>query len=271
MVYDLAQGFAMHKQTAWAAVAVVVFALVGSGCSMATLGSARPIDSGESQFVLAPSFNRIGLSRSDRKGPQFEIGGRYGVTDDVDIGARLWLPLPGYTIDSRIALKKSASADSGLDISLNPGLMYIYAPGGDANDTALHFTTLQVAALFGIHLPGGRQVVVGPKVIDIISTDTSVSLGSTFNMVIVGSSLGYVWPVTRNLTIVPEIAAGVAVMGSVAEFGNDIGNNGNVLQFSLGFLFGGNKGPEVRCVEVPAAPVAPTAAPAAAATTPTSP
>ncbi len=231
-----------------------------SACSIATLGTARPVDSGETQFVLAPAFNRVGLSQSGRPGPQVEIGGRYGVTENVDIGARLWLPLPGYTLDSRIALRKAAQPDSGLDISLNPGVMYIYAPGGDTNGTALHFTTVQLAALFGIHLGGGRQIVVGPKVVDILSTDTSTDFGSTFNMVIVGSSLGLVWPVTRNLSVVPELSAGLAVSGAVKGFGNDIGNNGNVLQFSLGLLFGGTKGPEVRCVEVPIAPAAPPAA-----------
>ncbi|MBM4346003.1 MAG: hypothetical protein FJ100_21730 [Deltaproteobacteria bacterium] len=248
----------------WAEPALLwLVGIASAGCSMATLGTARPVDSGETQFVLAPAFNRVGLSRSARPGPQVEFGGRYGVTENVDVGARLWLPLPGYTIDSRIALRKAADRNSGLDISLNPGVMYIYAPGGDTNSTPLHFTTVQLAALFGIHLDGGRQVVIGPKIVDILSTDTATSFGSTFNMVIVGSSLAYVWPVTQNLTLVPELSAGVAVMGSVAGFGADIGNNGNVLQFSLGLLFGGNKPPEVRCVEVPPAP-APVATPAAA-------
>ncbi|MSQ82697.1 MAG: hypothetical protein EXR77_07235 [Myxococcales bacterium] len=227
-----------------------------SACSMATLGSAKPVDVGETQFVVAPAFSRIGLAKSARPGAQFEVGGRHGLTENVDIGARLWLPMPGYTLDSRIALKKAQAADKGLDVSLNPGLMYIYAPGGDTNASPLHFATIQLAVLFGIHMAGGKQLVIGPKLTDILSADTSTEFGSTFNMLIAGTSVGYVWPITRNFTLVPEVSVGMAVLGAVTGFGSDLGNNGNVLQFSLGMLFGGTKGPELRCVEVPVVPAA---------------
>lgn len=230
----------------WALVAAL------SGCSMATLGTAAPVDRGETQLLLAPGFMRVGLSGSVHPGPQLEVGGRHGITDRVDLGARLWLPLPGYVVDSRILLKRAASKDRGVDISLNPGLMYIYAPGGDNNSTPLHFTTVQMAALFGWRIGGGKQVVLAPKVSDIISVDPSTSFGSALNMVVGGASLGLVWPLWRGFALVPELAAGTVLSGSVSGFGSsDVGNNGNVLQFSLGMLFGGERAPEQRCVEVP--------------------
>lgn len=63
------------------ATILLLFGSLGSaGCSIATLSGARPIDKGETQVVIAPAFQRIGLSGSAQPGGQLEIGGRYGLT-----------------------------------------------------------------------------------------------------------------------------------------------------------------------------------------------
>lgn len=245
--------------TKWIFAAVAALTAMLSACSMATLSGARPVDKGETQVVVAPAFQRVGLTGSARPGGQVEVGGRYGLTDSMDLGVRLWLPLPGYLLDSRIALKRSPHKDRGLDIALNPGVAYIFVPGGDTNASPLHFVTSQVALLFGMHLGGGRQLVVGPKLIDIVSIDGS-TYGQTLNMVTLGATVGYVMPMTKTFSLVPEIGVGTLVAGGLTGFGADVGSAGNTLQVSLGLLFGGDKPPEQRCVEVPPLPDAATPA-----------
>lgn len=234
------------------AVAVGVTAL--SACSMATLGPARPIDPGETQVVVAPAAMRVGRGSKPYVGPQLELGGRVGLTDSVDLGARLWLPLPGYTFDSRIALRK-AKNNHGLDLALQPGLSYLYVPGGSDNDAPLHIGTVSLPLLIGWNLGGGNQVTVTPKLVDLIAVDTS-TYGQTAQLVTAGATVGFVWQVTRQFALVPEVGLGWLVLGSQAGFGTEFGVNGSAAQLSLGLLFGGHKEPAQTCVPTPE-PVSP--------------
>ena len=177
----------------------------------------------------------------------------------MDVGARLWLPLPGYLIDSRIAVVRSPHKDRGLDVALQPGVAYVYVPGGASNDSPLHVVTTQVGVLLGWRMAGGRQLVVAPKLVDILSLDRS-TYGQTLNMLTAGATVGYVLPLTAKVAIVPEIGFGAMVMGSLSGFGSDVGNAGNTLQLSLGLLFGGDRQPAQRCTPVPELPEAATPA-----------
>ena len=221
------------------------------GCSMATLGSARPVDVGETQLVVAPAIMRVARPGSPRTAPQFEIGGRYGLTKNVDVGARLWLPLPGYSLDSKVAIQRSASPDRGLDIAIQPGFAYIYAPGGETNDSPLHFVTTQLPLLFGWHFPHGRELIITPKIIDILSMDFS-TYGKMLNLVVVGASVGGILPITNTFALAPEIGFGSLILGSISGFGSDLGQAGTNLQISLGLLFGGKTQPALRCTPVSA-------------------
>lgn len=246
----------MHSRLSLRAVARLALPLLclSQGCSVATLGTARPVDPGTHQVVVAPSLVRIARGGAPYVGPQLEIGERYGLSKRADIGIRLWLPMPGYIVDSRISLRRAAG-DRGLDLALQPGTSYLYVPGGDANNSPLHVATFSLPLLAGYQFGKGRSVIVGAKLIDILAVDT-VDGFEPANILSVAATLGLVWPVTDNFSLAPEVGLGMALLGSLAGYGSDLGVAGSTLQFSLGLLFGGKAAPPVKCVPMPLDPSA---------------
>lgn len=230
-----------------AAVGIGLASMIASGCSIATLGTALPIDKGTSQVIVAPSAIRVNLSGKPYTGPQVEVGGRYGLSKSVDIGARLWLP--GYVVDSRIALRRAPNRARGLDIGLQPGVSYLYIPGGEADSSPLHIASASLPLLLGWNLGEGRQLVVAPKLIDVVSFSGSVN-GKAANLLTGAVTVGFIWPLSRNFALAPEVGLGKLLLGSVQGFGSDLWMSGMSGQVSLGFLFGGNAEPPVRCVAV---------------------
>ncbi len=225
----------------------VLLSLLGSGCSIATLGTALPIDQGTSQVIVAPSVVRVALSGKPYTGPQVELGGRYGISKNVDIGARIWLPLPGYALDTRIALRRSEDRERGFDMGLQPGVSYIYVPGGEADSSPLHIASATLPLLLGWNLGGGKQLVVAPKLIDVLSASSSAD-GKAANLLTVATTVGFIWPLTANFALAPEIGLGKLLLGTVQGFGSDLWMSGVSGQVSLGFLFGGHAQPLPRCV-----------------------
>jgi hypothetical protein len=226
---------------------IALLSVLHAGCSIATLGTALPIDPGTSQIVVAPSVVRVALSGKPYTGPQVELGGRYGVSKNVDIGARIWLPLPGYSLDSRIALLRSEDREHGFDIGLQPGVSYLYVPGGEADSSPLHIASATLPLLLGWNLGGGKQLVVAPKLIDVLSASGSVD-GKAANLLTMATTVGFIWPLTSNFSVAPEVGIGKLLLGSVQGFGSDLWMSGVSGQVSLGFLFGGHAQPPPRCV-----------------------
>ncbi len=229
---------------------LAALALGTTGCSIATLGTALPIDQGTSQVIVAPSVVRVALSGKPYTGPQVELGGRYGVSKNVDVGARIWLPLPGYSLDSRIALRRSEDREHGLDIGLQPGISYIYVPGGEADSSPLHIASATLPVLLGWNLGGGKQLVVAPKLIDVLSASSSVD-GKAANLLTVATTVGFIWPLTSNFSVAPEIGIGKLLLGSVQGFGSDLWMSGVSGQVSIGLLVGGHAQPPPRCTPEP--------------------
>lgn len=217
------------------------------GCSVATLGMARPVDIGTHQVVVAPAAVRIGLGRSPYVGPQLEIGERYGLSQRADIGVRLWLPMPGYVVDSRVALRRAANPDHGVDIALQPGTSYLYVPGGDANAAPIHFATLSLPLLVGYNFGRGKQVVAAAKLTDILAVD---GVDGAANIVTTAATLGLVWPLTDSISLAPELGVGTSIHGAIPGFGANLGVAGMTVQASLGLLLGGRAQPALRCVPV---------------------
>lgn len=222
-----------------------------SGCSIATLGTALPIDPGTTQIVVAPAVVRVSMSGKPYTGPQVELGGRYGISKNVDIGARVWLPMPGYAIDSRIALRRSEDRAWGFDMGLQPGASYIYVPGGEADSSPLHVASATLPLLLGWNMGEGRQLVVAPKLVDVLTASGSTD-GKVANLLTVATTVGFIWPLTANFSLAPEIGIGKLVMGTVEGFGSDWWMSGVSGQISIGMLFGGHAQAVPKCVpEVP--------------------
>lgn len=218
---------------------ILACASLTAGCpSMTTMGTARTLDAGETQFFVAPEYSRFSLGGEPLSEPTVEIGGRYGITDDVEVGARVWLP--GYAIDTKIALLRSESEETGWDISVAPALSYLGSMSGTAEGSGyeLHVTTLYLPLLMGYNLGGGNSVVLGARIADQIWT-TEDQADTTANLLYVGGSLSFVWKVADGIRIAPEVALAAPIVESVPGFGTDVGIGATLFQAGIAFLFGG--------------------------------
>ena len=132
-----------------------------AGCpSFTTMGTARTVKRDTTQTWVAPEFMGMTVDTGDGNEsfsvPQFELGMRRGVTDTVDVGAKLWLL--GMAIDAKFQLLRSPTGDSGIDLAISPGLGWLGFNDGDGN--GFNVVTGYASLPIGINLPGGSQFVL---------------------------------------------------------------------------------------------------------------
>jgi hypothetical protein len=223
--------------------ALVCSTVVTGGClSVASFQTADTNGRGNLQMSLEGS--RFGLrSGNDNVHlgvPVFNVAGRYGVTDDLDVGARV-----GMSGMEFMAKKRLFGKPGELSVALAPSV-----GGFPLGSTSLLMGQLPV--LIGIPL-GPHQLVLSPKlqfyqVSDSDSSETtasgavSVSSATLFN---VGTGVGFSLKVGDNFRILPEVSIVYPVLGA-----NDSNNgpsstvdltktNGAIYQAGVAFLFGG--------------------------------
>jgi len=227
---------------------MLLLGALASGCATyTTLGSARTIDEGTSQLYVAPELSRTKRFGKPLFSPQLELGARYGLTEDVELGLRLWLP--NASLGAKVQLHRSPSEHEGFDLALEPSVGYLGGFSGTATgegDT-LHVLTFGLPVLAGWNVGGGHQLVGSLRVIDQVWTGTDDST-MTANLVFLGGSVGFVFLATEGLRLVPEVGVGFPVVQTLSGFGSDVGFDGLSGQVGLAVLFGGDAPP-------PAAPV----------------
>ncbi|MEE2902717.1 MAG: hypothetical protein VYC39_10315 [Myxococcota bacterium] len=208
------------------------------GCpSTSTLKSARTLDKGKLRFAVAPEYSVFSLGGEPLQNPQIELAARYGLTDNIEIGAKLWLP--GLQADVKYALLRSEDMNSGWDLSINPGFGYIGGISGTATGEGsdLHILTFYLPFLAGYNLGGGNQIVLGPKLINqtwLTSEDNS----ETINLLYLGSSLGFVWKYSDGVRFIPEVSFGVPVLRTLTGVGTDASASGILFQAGVAVEFG---------------------------------
>ncbi|OJT26520.1 hypothetical protein BO221_00275 [Archangium sp. Cb G35] len=188
------------------------------GC--VSTGMARTVDPGKLQVSLSG-----GLQGNVSYIPQGELAVRYGVTERVDVGARLFLP--GAEVDARFALLRAPSLKSGVDVTLAPSLAYVLPMS--STTPGLVFPSLPL--LVGFNL-GGSQLVLGPRVGYVIKTGQSLTSQSFDGNIIVGSSLGLAIPIGQVFRIVPEVSL-------LHRAGRSLGSGETALHGGIGLVFGG--------------------------------
>lgn len=216
-----------------------------TGCpSFTTMGTARTIPEGNTQWYLQTGAVQLQGWTTDSAGmdedftlPAFEFGARHGITDDVEIGGKLWLL--GVELNSKFQLYRSPVAGSGVDLALAPALsFYPFSTENDQgkNETAI-LSWVHLPLLVGVNTgPMGSQLVIGPR---LSATVVSVE-GNTGALLWGGGSLGYSVVVRRNFRFLPEISVmyPFAVASSVRST-TDLAFRGVIVQAGLGFVFGG--------------------------------
>ncbi|WNG53949.1 hypothetical protein F0U59_03430 [Archangium gephyra] len=191
-----------------------------SGC--ASTGMARTLDPGHFQFSISPSaqavLNGRGSIGSDVPVPQLELGARYGVTERLDVGARVYFP--GAEADVRFGLLRAPSLRSGVDVTLAPSVNYVAFLSTNTQ------WTVSLPLLVGLNF-NGSQLTLGPRVSYILPSASGDS-GNTF---LVGTSVGYSVPLNPSTRFTTELA----VLVPPASFRSD----GVICRAGIGFTFGG--------------------------------
>ena len=219
-----------------ALAALLLAATLLAGCSFSTLTTASNLPEGEGQFFVAPGFTRFQRGSGEALlTPQVELGGRYAITDRVEVGGKIWLP--GVQIDTKIGLLGVHKDGSGFNLALDPAIGYLGGFEGtpDGGDT-LHIITMSLPVLIGWEF-GDHELTLGPRIIDQVWTGGGEST-MTANVVSLGMSMGFSIYVGRGVTIVPEFSYGAIVMQSLEDFGSHVGVNGTMMQAGVGFVFG---------------------------------
>ncbi|HEY1957512.1 MAG TPA: hypothetical protein VGH28_17960 [Polyangiaceae bacterium] len=220
-----------------------------TGCaSFSTFGLARTMNKGGIQGWVAPGGGGAVATATGATGgvgyPMLEGGVRYGVTDNVELGAKLGFD--GFTLQGKFGLVRSPSMDHGVNLSVAPQVGFIgfgasASGGGSSSSTFVGVLTAQLPILFGIDF-GGHELVFGPRVVDqVLFGDVGTSSGGggsgTANLLYVGGSIGFAIRVSPYVRIMPEVAVGVPVYESIADVGSSA-LGGLVFQGGIGFLFG---------------------------------
>lgn len=211
-----------------------------TGCpSFSTMGTARTLPKGRGQFFIAPGatvlqdFQQRDDGSSESFGlPSLEFGGRYGVTDRVELGGKIWML--GMEIDSKFALVRAETPDAGVDVALAPAVSFYPFRSGDTDATYAYF---HLPLLIGVNA-GGSQLVIGPRVSDLVIRGG----GENLNAVMLGGSLGYAWKLGDGFRLLPEVSLAYPI--HVTQGGTSstlsLEPKGAMIQASLGFLFGGD-------------------------------
>jgi hypothetical protein len=227
------------------ALPILPLALLAGCPSFSTMGTARTLPVGKTQFVVAPQaaytkeWSIAGLDRrSDVLFPQFELGIHHGVTEDVEVGAKAWIL--GFEVDTKVQLLRSPSDRSGIDLAIDPGIGYLgFTQAQSLSSTSLtasqNSLSLYLPLLVGFNLGDGSQLVLGPKLIDQVilpSSDTGAG-----NVLWGGASFGYAWRI-GNFQLLPEVTV-VYPMSVVQKTGATFNFSGIAAQAGVGLLFGG--------------------------------
>jgi hypothetical protein len=143
--------------------------LVMTGCpSLSTMQTPSTVPKGEVRFGIG--LEGVGYSETKSSGstdsvalPQFEFSARYGVTDDIDIAAKLYLL--GAEVGGKYQFLKG-----DFEAAVAPAVSYIsFSAGGDSFST----TYLHLPLLLGYKLSSSFELAFGPKLLYSIVSGTS--------------------------------------------------------------------------------------------------
>lgn len=195
-------------------IAVLLGAWVGLGASgCVSTGMARPVDKGSLQVSISGGAVNVGsLDTREELPPYFvsipqgDLNIRYGLTDRMDVGARLF-PVGG-AVDGRFALLRAPSLQRGIDLTLAPLILYSrHGKGGWGSEP---FMQLELPLLLGVNVRGS-QFVFGAKVGTYFGPEKLQS--DSFSPTL-GTSLGVAIPIVSWLRIMPEINVRVRPTGT---------------------------------------------------------
>lgn len=224
-------------------LALSVATLFLSGCAtIGTVQTAETNGAGRFQGAIEPAY--VGVVSAEGSGglAYFNLSGRYGVSERVDIGGRLGTS--GIELTAKFMLTDPSDL-SGPIVSIAPSAGGFFLTGGNASAGIFN---VQVPVLIGFPV-GEHQFILGPKFHSIFAGAGSrgdrggVFIGS------LGSSFGFSAKVGSQVRLLPEVAFVVPfiVSGATSDGGSETITrfaDGAIVQVSFGILFGGRPSDE---------------------------
>jgi hypothetical protein len=218
-------------------IAPLALATLGlAGCpSISMMGTARTIPEGTYQYYAGASYGVLQDFAVDEDGnpesmnvPSAELGIRYGVTDRIEVGAKIYGA--GAEANAKFQVTRSPSLDRGFDLAVAPALsIYPWSKGV--------FGWGHLAIPIGFNVGGGNQLVLAPRVAELLVT----SAEGTGNVFWAGASMGFVVKTgrTSRLRVMPEVSAIIPVSKKLpTDVEAKFALEGPVFQGGIGFLFG---------------------------------
>jgi hypothetical protein len=211
---------------------VALAAAFAGACAPATVQLARTNGQGNFQLGLEPGLLAGAAPETLEVIPSFNVAGRYGVSDRVDLGARIGTGT--YELQLKHLFTDPAATDA-IAIALAPSTTVLWS-GPDRLNGALWNT--RVPLLFGLPVGGGSELTFGPSaMLTVLGGDGSGGVGLS-----AGGQVGFAVRVADRFRIVPQIDLMAPVVGaSVASGESSLNPGGGALLFGaqLGFLVGG--------------------------------
>lgn len=228
----------MSRARIAAMAALVAF---GAGCaSQVGMGRATTLAKGGVRLGMALEGSVLSAQLTPTQpvpGPwaHMVLGTHVGVTDDVEVGGRLWgFALPGLfadiggALDTKVQLRRSPPGNRGLDVAAALSLSYTHPTLGGA---PWHVFGGTLPLLLGFNF-GRHQLVLGPRVADFVVTGYGQNAINAFYF---GASVGFHARFRETFDFSPEILW----MYSPTSFGgegsdDDLRVGVNALQLGIG-------------------------------------
>ncbi len=196
---------------------------------------ARTLDRGNLQVALSGHLSGVVTSVASQPTfgglPHGELSVRYGITDALELGGRLWTF--GAGVDGKYALWREPTLERGTDLSVGLGVGAAplwWSAGKDVRQMQL---TFDVPLMFGLNWKG-HQFVVGPHLHDWL---TFGSAGSA-TVLSVGGAIGCAFRLKDEVRVVPGLSLLHPVV-ALSPGGGGFGSRDLAFQFGLGLYLGG--------------------------------
>jgi len=217
-------------------VLVPLALLVLSGCpSLSTMQTPSTVPKGELRYGVGLegvgySETKSGDGPSTVSLPQFEVNARYGITDNIDIGAK------AYLIGAEVG-GKYQFAKGTFEAAVAPAVSYISINSSDAgNSDSLSVAYLHLPLLLGYKVTDWLEFAFGPKALYAIATgtasDSTNQSSATSSGFMAGGFASIQLRIGKAFWLAPEIN----VYKPFAD-----GTNGVLWQGGLTLLFGGGQ------------------------------
>jgi hypothetical protein len=208
--------------------------LLGGCASVGAVQTADTLGKGNLQFAVEPGV-QAASSTSGTPGaivyPHFDAALRYGLSEGVDVGARL-----GYSmleLQAKFLLTRPGSG--GVVASLAPTVGGLGVPAGGSNVGLL---TMALPVLFGFQHAHGNELVVGARLqsLLVLAGVSDAGSGAVFSLG-AGGSVGYSLRLHERFALIPEVAVVLPLTVSGTS-GGAAGQGSAVVQFKVGVVFG---------------------------------